>query len=238
MGNDGFDLEFDDEEEDVPDEPKLREWLKWVVMSLWLVALGFGVPAMNEADYNPKLAPGCYMIPDRKLLAYGRHSYFIQDSTTNLLISSVIINYILPGFFFIVCSVLLCTLRWTQDGKLNRFFKMTVGLCVMFLASRSPVDILQFRDIIHSSQGHIKTSLQPEQLEHEVLLFWSAIIPVVGNPIIYLFCVTEYRQNIVNMWRSCTTQQKDVYQDDQFLDMEQVEHSSVKESNTRESDVL
>ena len=109
--NDGFDLEFDDEEEDVPDEPKLREWLKWVVMSLWLVALGFGVPAMNEADYNPKLPPGCYMIPDRKLLAYGRHSYFIQDSTTNLLISSVIINYILPGFFFIVCSVLLCTLR-------------------------------------------------------------------------------------------------------------------------------
>ena len=33
-------------------------------------------------------------------------------------------------------------------------------------------------------------------------------------------------------------EQKDVYQDDQFLDMEQVEHSSVKESNTRESDVL
>ena len=49
-------------------------------------------------------------------------------------------------------QVLLCTLRWTQDGKLNRFFKMTIGLCVMFLAARSPVDILQFRDIIHSSQ--------------------------------------------------------------------------------------
>ena len=24
-------------------------------------------------------------------------------------------------------QVLLCTLRWTQDGKLNRFFKMTIG---------------------------------------------------------------------------------------------------------------
>ena len=54
-------------------------------------------------------------------------------------------------------QVLLCTLRWTQDGKLNRFFKMTIGLCVMFLAARSPVDILQFRDIIHSSQ--VPTSL-------------------------------------------------------------------------------
>ena len=29
-------------------------------------------------------------------------------------------------------------------------------------------------------------------------------MPVVGNPIIYLFCVTEYRQNIKNMWRNCT----------------------------------
>ena len=29
-------------------------------------------------------------------------------------------------------------------------------------------------------------------------------MPVVGNPIIYLFCVTEYRQNILNMWRLCT----------------------------------
>ena len=29
-------------------------------------------------------------------------------------------------------------------------------------------------------------------------------MPVVGNPIIYLFCVTEYRQNIVNMWKACT----------------------------------
>ena len=132
-------------------------------------------------------------------------------------------------------QVLLCTLRWTQDGKLNRFFKMTIGLCVMFLAARSPVDILQFRDIIHSSQvlqnctlvstglkgkcdnriatvitttwcvqGVTVTNLRPDQLEHEVLLFWAAVMPVVGNPVIYLFCVTEYRQNILAVWRSCT----------------------------------
>ena len=29
----------------------------------------------------------------------------------NLLLTSVILNYILPGVFMIVCSVLLCTLR-------------------------------------------------------------------------------------------------------------------------------
>merc|ERR1719245_458242 len=78
----------------------------------------------------------------------------------------------------------------------------------MFLASRSSVDILQFRDIIHTSQGISITNKRPDQLENEVLLFWAAIIPVVGNPIIYLFCVTEYRQNIINMWRVCTQEEK------------------------------
>ena len=38
--NDGLDLDFDDEDDYVPDEPRLREWLKWVVMLTWLVALG------------------------------------------------------------------------------------------------------------------------------------------------------------------------------------------------------
>ena len=53
-------------------------------------------------------------------------------------------------------------------------------------------------------QGVTVTNLRPDQLEHEVLLFWAAVMPVVGNPIIYLFCVTEYRQNILAVWRSCT----------------------------------
>ena len=35
-------------------------------------------------------------------------------------------------------------------------------------------------------------------------MVWAALVPVVGNPIIYMFCVTEYRKNIVSMWRACT----------------------------------
>ena len=61
-------------------------------------------------------------------------------------------------------QVLLCTLRWTQDGKLNRFFKMTIGLCVMFLAARSPVDILQFIDIYHTAQGNNFVNVRPDQI--------------------------------------------------------------------------
>ena len=66
--------------------------------------------------------------------------------------------------FFILVSILLCTVRWTQDGKLNRFFKMTVGLCVMFLVARSPIDIRQFIDIYHTSHGSTVTNVRPDQL--------------------------------------------------------------------------
>ena len=34
--------------------------------------------------------------------------------------------------------------------------------------------------------------------EREILFIWVALMPVVGNPIIYLFCVTEYRSLFCN----------------------------------------
>merc|ERR550517_1656892 len=107
---------------------------------------------------------------------------------------------------------------------------MMMMMCAM---SRSPVDILQFIAVVHASQGTNITNLRPDQLEHEILLFWGALMPVVGNPIIYLFCVTEYRQNIVNMWKSCTESQKEDYEEDQFLALDHHE-DQMKEVDTRE----
>ena len=167
--NDGLDLDFDDDDDVEPDEPRLREWLKYAVWAVWLVAFGFGVPAVQQAKYSAELAPGCYFVAEERLIAQAKHSYFIQDPTINLLISSVFINYMIPSTLLIILSILLCTVRWTQDGKLNRFFKMTIGLCVMFLAARSPIDILQFIDIIHTSQGSTITNKRPDQLG-EILL--------------------------------------------------------------------
>ena len=160
--NDGLDLDFDDDDVE-PDEPRLREWLKYVVWGMWLLALGVGVPAVQQAQHSNK-PPGCYFAHDDKLIVRARHSYVVQDPTINLLISSVVINYFLPAVFFILVSILLCTVRWTQDGKLNRFFKMTVGLCVMFLVARSPIDIRQFIDIYHTSHGSTVTNVRPDQL--------------------------------------------------------------------------
>merc|ERR1719206_242784 len=145
------------------------------------------------------------------LIAKSRHSYILQDPTMNLLISSVSITFIVPAVLMIMAAILLCTTRWTQDGKLNRFYKM-------FIAPRSPIDILQFKDIIYTAQGSSITNRRPDQLEHEILLAWAALVPVVANPIIYLFCVTEYRKNIARMWKSCTGP-KEVPEEDEFHDI-------------------
>jgi len=214
-GKNDLDLEFEDEGDD--NEPRLREWLKYIVHLVWIVGLGIGAPAamLAQSDHKP---PGCYLSQDHVLIAKSRHSYILQDPTMNLLIASVCVNYIVPAVLMIMASILLCTTRWTQDGKLNRFYKMCIALCVLFITTRSPIDILQFTDILYTAKGSSITNRRPDQLEHEILLVWAALVPVVGNPIIYLFCVTEYRQNISRMWKSCTGP-KEVYEEDEFHDI-------------------
>jgi len=214
-GKNDLDLEFEDESD--PEEPRLREWLKYVVPLMWLVALGIGAPAAMQAQSDHK-PPGCYLAHDHTLIAKSRHSYILQDPTMNLLISSVSITYIVPAVMMILAAILLCTTRWTQDGKLNRFYKMCIALSVLFIATRSPIDILQFTDIIYTAKGSTITNRRPDQLEHEILLVWAALVPVVANPVIYLFCVTEYRQNIARMWKACTGP-KEVIEDEEFHDI-------------------
>ena len=55
------------------------------------------------------------MIVTTLLLPRSRFNYVIQDPTVNLLISSVIINYILPGVAMILCSVLLIGPHVSRD---------------------------------------------------------------------------------------------------------------------------
>ena len=40
-----------------------------------------------------------------------------------------------------------------------------------------------------------------------MLLVWAALLPVVGNPIIYLTCVSDYRVNIAQAWKLLTGKQ-------------------------------
>jgi len=111
-GRDDLDLEFEEGDGD-EDEPRLREWLKYVVHLVWLVGLGIGAPAamLAQSDNTP---PGCYLAQDSTLIARSRNSYILQDPTLNLLIASVSLNYIVPSTLMVMASILLCTTRWTQ----------------------------------------------------------------------------------------------------------------------------
>merc|ERR1711892_149463 len=126
----------DDLEEEDPLEPRLREWLKYMVPLAWLVALGLGIPAAMLATSDNK-PPGCYIAALPENIARSRHSYVVQDPALNLLLCSLSINFLLPSALLILLSILLCTTRWTKDGKLNRFYKLCIALSTMFMAARA-----------------------------------------------------------------------------------------------------
>ena len=89
---------------------------------------------------------------------------------------------------------------------------------MLFIATKSPVDISSFIELIHTNQLFSVVNKRPDELgqftlsfttcfktenrpnaEREILFVWVALMPVVGNPIIYLFCVTEYRLETPNI---------------------------------------
>ena len=54
--------------------------------------------------------------------------------------------------------------NFVQDGKLNRFYKMAIALCIMFIASKSPVDIAAFQSILDTSDGFSVVNKRPDEL--------------------------------------------------------------------------
>ena len=158
-GRNDLDLDLTEEEEE--EEPRLREWLRWLVPLSWAAALGVGVPAAMLAQYTDK-KPQCYLAADKELLTLSRGRLMLQDPTLNLLISSVVINYIISAAAIFLLAILLCTTRWTKDGKLNRFYKMAIAVGVLFVGSRSPVDIIQFKNLIYTASQWAVTN--PDQI--------------------------------------------------------------------------
>ena len=93
---------------------------------------------------------------------------------------------------------------------------------MLFIATKSPVDISSFIELIHTNQLFSVVNKRPDELgqffiitfwllfktdkyqnaEREILFVWVALTPVVGNPIIYLFCVTEYRSEPPNITKT------------------------------------
>jgi hypothetical protein len=138
----------------------------------------------SYSRYDTKLPNGCYIKPDGQLLARSRNSLISQDASLNFMLASGVVSYIVPTALMVAMIILLRTTRWTQvrrpanlsschamttslqDGKLNRFYKMAMALCVVFIATKSPVDIYSFAKLISTAMpgGFSIVNQRPDEL--------------------------------------------------------------------------
>ncbi len=68
---------------------------------------------------------------------------------------------------------------------------MLLTLTVIFVLSRSPVDVVQLKGLIDAANGfNLK---DPFEIEIEIVIVWITFVPLVLNPIVYFSFLTEYR---------------------------------------------
>ena len=113
---------------------------------------------------------------------------------------------------------------------------------LVFLISRSPVDIIQFMGLVQAARGFKELGQDSYELEYEILLIWCTYLPIILHPIIHLAFVSEYRKGALKTIRTiCGCQQKyeqkqqhkmDHYKSDEILS----ERSAV--SKTQVSNML
>ena len=64
--------------------------------------------------YAEGIPNGCFIKPDKKLLARSRNNAISQDPVLNFFFASITITYIVPSLLMILMAILLRTTRWTQ----------------------------------------------------------------------------------------------------------------------------
>ena len=197
------------------DEPRYHQWHYWLLPSTWLLALAMGVTAammvehrehpLNQVQENrPRLnRPGCF-VPARPFT--NPHSAVVHDEGFNFTLSFVIIEYGAT-----VClMILMFGLLWyqnTQSRKYKRFLWILISCFVIFLISRSAMDIIQIKGLVEALLKFQRKSYS--EYEYDVMLIWSTYIPLFLNPIVYLSFVSEYRQGAMKTLRTiCGCQKK------------------------------
>ena len=241
--------EFENEEIMFFDEPKYHSWHYWLLHLSWLLAIGLGVPAAmftkHESNSQRPGAgrrlpsrPGCFIKADPFINPY---TTVVNDPGFNFTLSFIIICYMITFVALILLFVLMCY-KGTKSPKWKRHFKILVLCTVVFLISRSPVDIIQLKGLIQAAMGFKQLNILAYELEYEILLIWCTYLPIVLHPIIYLSFVSEYRLGAMKTLRTiCGCQKKyeqkqqakmDHYKSDEILS----ERSAV--SKTQVSNML
>merc|ERR1719510_524255 len=164
-----------------------------------------GRPIMNlDNQGRPiKNRPGCYILAKPFSNPY---STVVHDEGFNFTLSFVIIEYGAT-----VClMILMFGLLWyqnTQSRKYKRFLWILISCFVIFLISRSAMDIIQIKGLVEALLKFQRKSYS--EYEYDVMLIWSTYIPLFLNPIVYLSFVSEYRQGAMKTLRTiCGCQRK------------------------------
>ena len=169
----------------------------------------YEAPRGNQGGYNyqSKLPgrPGCFIAADPFKNPY---TTVVNDPGFNFTLSFLIICYMITFVALILMFCLICY-KNTKSSKWKRFFKILICCSIVFMISRSPVDIIQLKGLIQAAMGFKQLNILAYELEYEILLVWCTYLPIVLHPIIHLSFVSEYRQGAMKTIRTiCGCQAK------------------------------
>ena len=198
---------------------RYHSWHHYLLHFSWALAIGLGVPAAmfaehrydtprgNQGGYQSKLPgrPGCFIAADPFKNPY---TTVVNDPGFNFTLSFLIICYMITFVVLILMFCLICYKK-TKSPKWKRFFKILICSSIIFMISRSPVDIIQLKGLIQAAMGFKQLNILAYELEYEILLIWCTYLPIVLHPIVQLSFVSEYRQGAMKTLRTiCGCQAK------------------------------
>ena len=194
----------------------------------WALALAVGVPAAlmvaHKTDPGPDLhnghiheepnRPGCYI----DVNPFKNPQFItINDPGFNFNLSVVILFYIIALAAMILLLILVYC-RKTNNSKYQRYVKIFTWYCVIFIVSRSPIDIWQLKALIETAMGFRNSNQVAYELEYEVLFVWLTYIPLIAHPILYFsFCSEFLNGSKIALKNICGCQQSEDLKDDARL---------------------
>ena len=198
-----------DDDPHMYEEPRFHTWHYWIAILSWGLALGIGIPAAMFVEYQPlinigsrnprKGRPGCFMPADPFKNPYGN---MVDDPGFNFTVSILAMTYILPCVLLVLMLLLICCKKLTDNHKFRRYVHILTMLTIVFIISRSPIDIVQLKGLVEAAMGFKQLNLLPYQLEYEILFVWATYLPLIANPIIYFCFCSEYREGGMRGLRS------------------------------------
>ena len=188
----------------------------------WVLALSVGVPATFMVQHKTGSGhenvepsrPGCYV----DVNPYKNPQFItINDPGFNFNLAVVILFYIVAAAAMLIVLILVYC-RKTKNSKYQRYVKILTWYCIIFVVSRSPIDIWQMKGLIETAMGFRSSNQVAYELEYEVLFVWITYIPLVAHPILYFsFCSEFLKGSKIALRQICGCQQLEQEREDAKL---------------------